>query len=400
MSLINTPIAEQLRIVITGLRNAGKSSLFNAILENNIAIVSDTPGTTTDPVSKSMELGKLGPVVIVDTAGIDDIGELGQKRIAKTINNIEIADIIIFVTKINEDINDIEKEFLKKLDELNKKIIIVFTFSNMKYNNNKLEYFKKYETIIIDYNNKMTIYNLKEKIIKLSEQIEKEIMPLDGLVEEGDILFLVVPIDSAAPKGRLILPQVETIRDALDKNCSVFVVKENQLDKYHTLKNKPKLVITDSQAFEIVKKSIPEEQPLTSFSILFCRKKGDLELYIQSIKFLTDIKPGSKILINESCTHHRQPDDIGTIKIPYLFKTKINPDVEFEFCRELPDKEQLKNYSLVIMCAGCMVSRNKILHRLKTLNELNIPVINYGIFLAYVNNLIPRAIIPFLNKKN
>ncbi|MCX7698591.1 MAG: [FeFe] hydrogenase H-cluster maturation GTPase HydF [Candidatus Goldbacteria bacterium] len=395
MSLVNTPIAEQLRIVITGLRNAGKSSLFNSIIENNIAIVSNTPGTTTDPVIKSMEMGNLGPVVFVDTAGIDDIGELGQKRIDKTYNQLEIADIIIFVTKINEDIIKIEKEFLNKILKLNKKILIVFTFSDFKHNQNKLDYFKNYNTIIVNNNDKETIKKLREKIIAISNDIEKEIKPLDGLVDDGDLLFLVVPIDSAAPKGRLILPQVETIRDALDKNCSVLIAKENQLDIYYSLKKRPKLVITDSQAFEIVKKSIPEDQPLTSFSILFARKKGDFNLFLKSIKYLKNIKSGSKILINESCTHHRQPDDIGTVKIPNLFKSKINKDVTFDFYKELPNKEELKKYSLVIMCGGCMVTRNKILSRLKILNELNIPVINYGFFLAYVNNLLPRTILPF-----
>jgi len=403
MSLINTPLAEQIRIVITGLRNAGKSSLFNSLLENNLAIVSEVPGTTTDPVTKSMEMGKLGPVAFTDTAGIDDIGKLGKLRISKTYEILKIADIILFVTKINDELTDREIEFYDEIKKLNKKVIVVFTYANDKENISKINFFNNEITVKIDNKNNYGINKLKETLVELSEHIDKEIKPLDGLVKEGDLIMLVVPIDTAAPKGRLILPQVETIRDALDKNCQIIITKENDVKKtYNNLIKKPNLVITDSQAFDKVALQIPKKQNLTSFSILFARKKGNFDYFLDSLKYLKKsfIEPGSKIMVLESCTHHRQPDDIGTVKIPNLFKKHIQNDVKFEFFRELPENEKIKEFKIAIFCAGCMVTRNKILERLKVLAELNIPVINYGLFLAFVNKLIPRAIMPLINKKN
>ncbi len=396
MSLITTPLSEQIRIVLFGLRNAGKSSLMNNIFENNISIVSEVPGTTTDPVTKSIELGKLGPVAFTDTGGLDDVGKLGELRVKKTLEFLKIADIVILVTRADTPVTEIEEKFVNNALLSSKPFLTALTFSDKKMNEKKKEWLKKFNHVKIDNLEKSGILELKNEIIKLSEKLEFEIPPLEGIVNENDLVVLVTPIDLAAPKGRLILPQVETIRDALDKDCGVLIVKERELKLfYDSLKIKPKIVITDSQAFSKVAADIPPEQPLTSFSILFARKKGDLSLFIEGIKKLKSIRSNSKIMILEACSHHRQADDIGTVKIPRLFRQLVQSNVEFDFLRELPPEEKLKGYSLVIHCGGCMVTRKKVLSRLEVLNNLEIPSINYGLFLAWANGLLPRAIEPF-----
>ncbi len=396
MSLITTPLSEQIRIVLFGLRNAGKSSLMNNIFENNISIVSEVPGTTTDPVTKSIELGKLGPVAFTDTGGLDDVGKLGELRVKKTLEFLKIADIVILVTRADTPVTEIEEKFVNNALLSSKPFLTALTFSDKKMNEKKKEWLKKFNHVKIDNLEKSGILELKNEIIKLSEKLEFEIPPLEGIVNENDLVVLVTPIDLAAPKGRLILPQVETIRDALDKGCGVLIVKERELKLfYDSLKIKPKIVITDSQAFSKVAADIPPEQPLTSFSILFARKKGDLSLFIEGIKKLKSIRSNSKIMILEACSHHRQADDIGTVKIPRLFRQLVQSNVEFDFLRELPPEEKLKGYSLVIHCGGCMVTRKKVLSRLEVLNNLEIPSINYGLFLAWANGLLPRAIEPF-----
>ncbi|HOJ63528.1 MAG TPA: [FeFe] hydrogenase H-cluster maturation GTPase HydF [Spirochaetota bacterium] len=394
--MINTPLSEQIRISLCGLRNSGKSSLMNNIFEKEVSIVSEYAGTTTDPVTRSMELGKLGPVSFSDTAGFDDTGELGELRIKKTKDILDISDIILFITRVDIEPTKEEINFLNKLKNSNKKFLVVLTFADKNENEEKISLLKDFEVIKVNNLTKEGIPELKNKIIKIGDEIEYEITPVEGLVKENDFVLLVIPIDLAAPKGRLILPQVETIRDLLDKDCGVLVVKERELKYfYDRIGIKPKLVITDSQAFSKVAADIPEDQMLTSFSILFARKKGELSYFIEGIKQLTKVPPDSKILILESCSHHRQADDIGTVKIPRLFKQMVQSKVEFEFARMLPDEENLKKYYMVINCAGCMITRNRMLKRLEILKKNGIFSINYGLFLAWVNGLLPRALEPF-----
>lgn len=390
---ISTPLAEQIRIVLFGIRNAGKSSLMNNLFENNISIVSEIAGTTTDPVTRSMELGKLGPVAFTDTAGLDDIGEIGELRIKKTLEILKIADIAILVTRADLEVSEVEERFVKETIKTRKSFIVAVTFCDKNINLQKREWLKEFNYIEIDNLTRKGIEQLKRELIRMGDSLEFEIPPLEGIVNENDFVLLVTPIDLAAPKGRLILPQVETIRDALDKDCGVLIVKERELKIfYDALITKPKIVITDSQVFSKVAADIPENQLLTSFSIIFGRKKGDLAIFVKGIKALKKIKPNSKILILEACSHHRQADDIGTVKIPRLFRQLVQSNVEFLFRKELPDEEELKNISLVIHCGGCMVSRKKVMYRLEVLTNYEIPVVNYGLFLAWANGLLPRAI--------
>ncbi len=392
-----TPGSERITIALFGLRNSGKSTLMNNIFEKEVSIVSDLAGTTTDPVNRSIELKDLGPVTFWDTAGFDDTGELGTLRIKKTYDKFNIAQIVILTTRSDTDFKKEELDFLKKADISGKPAIIAFTFGDKIINRNKINRLKKYKNVIIDNINKKGITELKKILIDLKDKIEYEITPVEGLVNENDLVILVTPIDLAAPKARLILPQVETIRDLLDKDCASLVVKERELKYfYDSLKIKPKLVITDSQVFNKVASDIPENQKLTSFSILFARKKGDLSYFIEGIKKLKDTPRNAKILILESCSHHRQADDIGTVKIPRLFKQMVQPEIEFDFAREMPDNKKLKDYFLVINCAGCMVTRSTMMHRINILKENKIYATNYGLFLAWANGLLPRALEPFL----
>ncbi len=394
--MINTPLSEQIRIVLYGLRNSGKSSLMNNIFEKEVSIVSEYAGTTTDPVTRSIELGRLGPVSFSDTAGFDDTGELGELRIKKTKDIFGISDIIIFVTRIDTPPTENEIEFLKNIKNSNKKFIIALTFIDKEENKEKVKLVKEFEFIKINNLTREGINELKNRLIKIGDELEYEITPVEGLVKENDFVLLVTPIDLAAPKGRLILPQVETIRDLLDKDCGVLIVKERELKYfYDNIGIKPKLIITDSQAFSKVASDIPENQMLTSFSILFARKKGELSYFIQGIKQLSKVPPNSKILVLEACSHHRQADDIGTVKIPRLFKQLVQPNVEFEFSRIMPEENELKKYYMVINCAGCMITRNRMLKRLELLKKNGIFSINYGLFLAWANGLLPRALEPF-----
>lgn len=393
---MNTPIAEQPRIVLFGLRNAGKSSLFNNFFEKDVAIVSPEPGTTADPVTRTFELGKLGPVAITDTAGLDDEGELGGFRMQKSLDMLAIADIAVLVTRADQSPTTIESNFVQELLKRKKPVLLALTYADMPRNSEKEAWKLNFQRTYIDNKGKTGLLELKQALEKLSLSIEFEITPLEGLVRENDLLVLVTPIDLAAPKGRLIMPQVETLRDALDRDCAALVVKERELARFYSvLKEKPRLVITDSQAFSKVAADIPPDQPLTSFSILFARKKGDLALYVEGARLLNSVPPGVKILMLESCSHHRQADDIGTVKIPRLFRQLVQSDAEFEFSRELPEEGRLSKYYMVINCAGCMVSRNKILYRLEALKKNHVAALNYGLFLAWVNGLLPRALEPF-----
>ncbi len=394
-----TALAETRRFVLIGMRNAGKSSLMNKLFDREVSIVSNVPGTTTDPVTRKLELGKLGTVSISDTAGLDDFGELGSMRTARTWENIKASSLYIFVTPANSAPAKEELEILKELtgkENSKNKLLCVLTHSDKKMHPEKLKLTKDLECVYVDNMTGNGIDSLKQILINLSDQLDPEITPLEGLVTEGDLVILVTPIDLAAPRGRLIMPQVETIRDLLDRDCGTLIVKERELNQfYNTLKVPPKLVITDSQAFHKVAADIPENQLLTSFSILFARKKGDLEQFIKGIINLSEIPDGGRVHVMESCSHHRQADDIGTVKIPRLFRQLVNSKTRFSFSRSLPEDEELKSIDMIIHCAACMINRNKMISRLKKFDDHNIYVTNYGLFLGWVNGLLPRALEPF-----
>ena len=391
--MTNTPLAERTRIVLVGMRNAGKSSLMNRLLGRDASIVSATPGTTTDPVTRSMEIAPLGPVAITDTAGLDDEGALGEERIRRSVQRAAAADLLLFITPGHLPPSDMERELLDTLQKKSTPLLFVRTFADRPVHKEKQAWCDGHIAVEVDNRSGSGTENLIKAMKRAQSQIEFEKSPLEGLVEAGDLLVLVTPIDSAAPKGRLILPQMETIRDALDRDCATVVVKESELGSvYERLAEKPKLVITDSQAFHEVAAVIPPDQPLTSFSILFARKKGDLEQLVRGIRQMQRIPEGSRVLVMESCSHHRQAEDIGTVKIPQLFRQLVNPSVEFAFARSLPPEEELSTYNMVIHCAGCMTTRGAMRARFETIERRGIPVSNYGLFLGWVHGLLPRAI--------
>ena len=403
MQTFSTPNSESLHIVIAGNTNAGKSSLFNAIFRSNTAVVSSAPGTTTDPISRKIELANLGPCTITDTAGLNDTTELGSERIKKSISRIRTADLVLFATPSNQAFTDDEKSLLSELTKGKFPLIAVLTFDDKKDSKilaQKEEFFKNTGCKTAHFSATENSASHIEKLYKLIEEsgseITRELTPVEGLVRPGSTVILVTPIDSAAPKGRLILPQVETLRDLLDRDCNAVVVKENGLQSaLENLKNPPDLVITDSQAFSEISKILPPQQPLTSFSILFARKKGDFEYFMQSLSVLENFPDGGKVLIMEACAHHQKEDDIGTVKIPKLFKKKIckgGKTVTFEWSREIP--ANIKDFSLVIHCGACMITQKTMLERTALLKAEGIPVINYGLFLAWANGLLPRAIEP------
>ncbi|WP_321991117.1 [FeFe] hydrogenase H-cluster maturation GTPase HydF [Marispirochaeta aestuarii] len=394
----STPLAEQSRIVLLGIRNAGKSSLMNALFGKKVAIVSRQPGTTTDPVTRSFEVPGLGPAAIVDTAGIDDEGELGALRIKAAMERIRSADMVIMVSPGQLSPTEAEEQLYSRLfgqeAETGKvPALLVLTRGRENLDEKKRSWLESTGGFRVENPEAKGIAELIAAIGKIAPAAEPT--PLEGLVSEGDLILLVTPIDLAAPKGRLILPQVETLRDALDRDCASLVVKERELFRfYQDLKEPPKLVITDSQAFHKVAADIPEDQPLTSFSILFARKKGELDRYDPGLAALEKMKPAPRILMLESCSHHRQADDIGTVKIPRLFRQMVRRDAEFIFSRRMPEKDELKDLDLVIMCASCMLTRTKVMTRLDAFRDAGVPVLNYGLFLAWANGLFPRALEP------
>lgn len=398
MSLNNTPNSNRLHIAIFGRRNAGKSSLINAITKQNLAITSDYAGTTTDPVYKAMEILPIGPVVLIDTAGIDDSGELGELRINKSMEVIKKTDIAIIVIG-EEGLSHFETNIIDILNKSSTPFIIAINkidiFAPDKEYLNKIES-QNYPSVLISATNKTNIKELKELIIKHSPNNFEQESIVGSLLSPGDHVILVTPIDSGMPKGRLILPQVQTIRDILDNDCITTVTKERELRQtLSLLRSKPKLVITDSQAFMKVSADTPDDIQLTSFSILFAKYKGDLLKLVQGAKILKNVKAGDKILIAEACTHHQQPDDIGKVKIPRWIRQHIEPKVEFDFCngRDYPDN--ITDYKLVIHCGGCMLNRKEMISRIEASEIKGVPIINYGVAIAYIHGILDRALKPF-----
>jgi [FeFe] hydrogenase H-cluster maturation GTPase HydF len=391
---METPLAESASIVVVGLRNAGKSSLINNIFGKDVAIVSPVPGTTTDPVVRKMELPQWGPVAFVDTPGIDDEGDLGRQRVGRTESRLASAAAVVFATAGHRDVAEPEKQLLARLEQGTVPYLIVVTHGDLPLSEGKKAWVADKKHLVVSNYRSDDGAALRLAVAGLAEGASFEAAPLDGLVREGDHILLVTPIDLAAPKGRLIQPQVETIRDALDKDCRVTVVKERELyDTYRSFNHRPTLVITDSQAFSKVAADIDEDQPLTSFSILFARKKGELEPFLRGLGALSRFQEGHRVFVMEACSHHRGADDIASVKIPRLFARLVSPDVRFETVRRIP--QDLTPQDLVIHCAACMMTSAAFKARLASLTSQGVPVTNYGLFLAWANGLLPRAIEPF-----
>lgn len=387
MGLNDTPLAERVHIAFFGRRNAGKSSLLNAVTGQNIAIVSDVEGTTTDPVYKSMELLPLGPVVVIDTAGIDDTGFLGEERVKKTYQVLNKTDIAVLVVDATIGLTDAENKLLDKIKAKDIPFILVYNKSDLLENPPSCD-----GNIYISAKNGDGIFELKEKIAAINPN-RTETPLVSDLINEGDFVLLIVPIDKAAPKGRLILPQQQTIRDILDKNAVAIVTKENEIENVlKSLNKKPVCAITDSQIFPIADKSVPKDIPLTSFSILMARRKGLLKTAVEGVKAIENLKDGDTVLIAEGCTHHKQCEDIGSVKIPRWLReyTGKNINIKTVSGTEFPD--DLSEFSLVIHCGGCMLNDREVKYRMKCAEDQNIPITNYGTVIAYVTGILARSV--------
>lgn len=401
MGLNNTPNADRVHIGIFGRRNAGKSSVINAVTGQNLAIVSDVLGTTTDPVYKAMEILPLGPVVLIDTPGLDDVGELGELRVQKAFQVLNKTDIALLILDVNSGFSKEEEKLLELVKAKNIPFVAVLNKTDIA----KEDKIKEFEKLLKDKYNienvvsvsaekKDGIFELKEKIASLNTEKEKSPI-ISDLVCPGETTVLVVPIDESAPKGRLILPQQQTIRDLLDNNAMAAVTQVTTLAKtLESFKEPPKIVVTDSQAFKEVAKIVPESVPLTSFSILFARHKGELSTLVKGVKAMDNLKDGDTVLISEGCTHHRQCNDIGSVKIPNAVKKYTGKNLNFEFTSGGEFPLDLSKYSLIIHCGGCMLNEREMKYRIACANDAGIPMVNYGVLLAQVNGILNRSLEP------
>ena len=401
MGLNNTPNADRVHIGIFGRRNAGKSSVINAVTGQNLAIVSDVLGTTTDPVYKAMEILPLGPVVLIDTPGLDDVGELGELRVQKAFQVLNKTDIALLILDVNSGFSKEEEKLLELVKAKNIPFVAVLNKTDIA----KEDKIKEFEKLLKDKYNienvvsvsaekKGGIFELKEKIASLNTEKEKSPI-ISDLVCPGELAVLVVPIDESAPKGRLILPQQQTIRDLLDHNAMAAVTQVTTLAKtLESFKESPKIVVTDSQAFKEVAKIVPESVPLTSFSILFARHKGELSTLVKGVKAMDNLKDGDTVLISEGCTHHRQCNDIGSVKIPNAVRKYTGKNLNFEFTSGGEFPLDLSKYSLIIHCGGCMLNEREMKYRIACANDAGIPMVNYGVLLAQVNGILNRSLEP------
>lgn len=414
MGLNSTPSANRVHIGFFGRRNAGKSSVVNAVTGQELAVVSDTKGTTTDPVYKSMELLPIGPVMIIDTPGFDDEGALGELRVRKTKQVLNKTDISVLVVDATEGKKQCDEELIRIFKEKeipyiivnNKADLLSDEISEKVCQNNVSEQRKAEQNALLSsgkeqYVSALTgagIYELKECIGKLTPNEDMTLKIVGDLLHPGDFVVLVVPIDSAAPKGRLILPQQQTIRDVLEANAAAIVVKESELKQtLEQFGRSPAMVITDSQVFEQVSEVVSEKIPLTSFSILMARYKGYLETAVNGVAAIDHLKDGDKILISEGCTHHRQCDDIGTVKIPRWLKQHTGKKLIIETSSGTEFPEDLTSYALVIHCGGCMLNEREVKYRMKCAEDQRVPFTNYGIAIAQMKGILKRSIELFPN---
>lgn len=416
MGMNNTPSGERIHIGFFGRRNAGKSSLVNAVTGQELAVVSEQKGTTTDPVYKAMELLPLGPVMIIDTPGFDDEGSLGELRVKKTKQVLNKTDVAVLVVDATESLGPCDRELITLFRQKELPYIIAVNKADLTGDPEELvgkvsEQIKDDGTgkeavggasavVAVSALKTQGIYELKETIGKLAAEEENDKRLVGDLVKPGDLVVLVVPIDFAAPKGRLILPQQQAIRDLLEAGVASVVVRESELDD--TLKRlgqKPVMVITDSQAFEEVAKIVPEDVTLTSFSILMARYKGLLDLAVDGVKAIDKLKDGDRVLISEGCTHHRQCDDIGTVKIPRWLKQHTGKELIIETSSGMGFSEELSPYAMIIHCGGCMLNEKEIRYRMKCAKDAGVPITNYGIVIAYMKGILQRSIslFPYLH---
>lgn len=392
MGLNTTASADRIHIGFFGLRNAGKSSLVNAVTGQNLAVVSDVKGTTTDPVKKAMELLPLGPVVIIDTPGIDDEGELGEMRVKKARQVLNYADIAVLVTDGTSELQSTEKELIKLFEDKRIPYIIAYSKADL------LEAIpeKSENSIYVSAEKDININALKDMLASLTKSNENGKKIVSDLLEEGDCVVLVVPIDESAPKGRLILPQQQTIRDILEAGATSVVCRDTELPQtLAMLAKKPKLVITDSQAFGRVSKDTPEDILLTSFSILFARYKGNLENAVKGAAQLDKLRDGDTVLISEGCTHHRQCNDIGTVKMPAWIRNYTGRELNFEFTSGTEFPEDISKYALIVHCGGCMLNEREMQYRMRHSSDCAVPMTNYGTAIAQMHGILKRSLSPF-----
>ncbi len=389
MGLNDTPSGERVHIGFFGKRNAGKSSLVNAVTGQDMAVVSEAKGTTTDPVKKAMEILPIGPVMIVDTPGYDDEGDLGEKRVQKTKQILYRTDVAVLVVDAVEGHTDCDRELISLFEEKEIPYIVVYNKEDLLENVPAA----KDNEIYVSALKEEGIYELKEKIAQFGKDAGTKQPLVSDLIRTGDLVVLVIPIDSAAPKSRLILPQQQVIRDILESGGAAICVKETELPEIlPKLSEKPAMVITDSQAFGKVSADVPEDILLTSFSILMARYKGLLDTAVEGVAAIDCLKDGDKILIAEGCTHHRQCDDIGTVKIPRWLKQHTGKNLEIETSSGLGFPEDLSPYSLIIHCGGCMLNEREVRYRMKCAGDQQVPITNYGIVIAYLHGILKRSV--------
>lgn len=391
MGLNETPSSERIHIGFFGKRNVGKSSLVNAVTGQALSVVSDVKGTTTDPVRKAMELLPLGPVMIVDTPGIDDQGELGLMRVKKAKQVLNKIDVAVLVADASEGLKDADNELIAAFERREIPYIVALNKADL-----SPEAAAGEKEILVSAKEKTGIHALKERLSTIVRADSERLRIVGDLLTPGDFVILVTPIDSAAPKGRLILPQQQTIRDVLEADCASVVVKEFQLkDALNGLSRKPRMVITDSQAFAKVSAETPDDIPLTSFSILMARYKGFLETAVKGAAAIDRLKDNDTVLISEGCTHHRQCDDIGTVKLPRWLRSYTKKELNIVTSSGTEFPEDLSPYSLVLHCGGCMLTQREVKYRMKCANEQGIPFTNYGVAIAYMQGILKRCLSVF-----
>ncbi len=404
MSMLETPRGERVHIAIFGRRNAGKSSLINALTGQKISIVSDVAGTTTDPVFKAMELLPIGPVVLIDTPGLDDVGTLGQLRVESAIRVLEKTDLAILVADSRSGVGSWERDIIEKIRERKIPMLVVYSKSDLieggapALREAVLSVAKEWKIPAVPASGLTGegIEQVREALIRILPEEEDKFRIVGDLLSPSDLVVLVVPIDKAAPKGRLILPQQQTIRDILESDAMAVITKEYELrDMLSSLSRPPKLVITDSQVFAKAAADTPRDVPLTSFSILFARYKGDLPTLVRGARAVDSLRDGDRVLIAEGCTHHRQCDDIGTVKLPRWIRKHTGANPEFVFSSGGTFPADLSEFRLIVHCGSCMLNRREMLYRIRRAQDAGIPIANYGVLIAHMQGILPRVLEPF-----